>query len=73
MTIVGKSNQSARFRRSRWLLTLILIIYFIYTFVPIWYVIAASTKTNPDLFSSFGLWFASDFHLFQNLHDLFTI
>jgi multiple sugar transport system permease protein len=73
VTIVGKTNQSARFRRNRWLLTVVLAVYFIYTFVPIWYVITASTKTNPDLFSSFGLWFASDFHLWQNLHDLFTI
>jgi multiple sugar transport system permease protein len=73
VTIVGKTNQSARFRRSRWLMTLLLGLYFIYTFVPIWYVITASTKTNPDLFVSFGLWFASDFHLWQNLYDLFTI
>lgn len=73
MTIVGKTNQSARFRRSRWLMTLLLGLYFIYTFIPIWYVITASTKTNPDLFVSFGLWFASDFHLWQNLSDLFTI
>ena len=73
MTIVGKTNQSARFRRSRWLMTLLLGLYFVYTFVPIWYVITSSTKTNPDLFTSFGLWFASDFHLWQNLYDLFTI
>jgi multiple sugar transport system permease protein len=73
VTIVGKTNQSARFRRSRWLMTLLLGLYFIYTFIPIWYVITASTKTNPDLFVSFGLWFASDFHLWQNLSDLFTI
>ena len=73
MTIVGKTNQSARFRRSRWLMTLLLGLYFVYTFVPIWYVITSSTKTNPDLFTSFGLWFASDFHLWQNLYDLSTI
>jgi multiple sugar transport system permease protein len=73
VTIVGKSGTSARFRRNRALLTVVLAVYFVYTFVPIWYVITASTKTNPDLFSSFGLWFAADFHLWQNLSDLFTI
>jgi multiple sugar transport system permease protein len=73
VTIVGKSNASAGFVRSRWLLTGVLGIYFIYTFMPLVYVITASTKTNPDLFTSFGLWFSSDFHLWQNLYDLFTI
>ncbi len=72
MAIVGKTISSAGFRRSRWLLTAVLALYFIYTFVPILYVIAASTKTNPDLFGTFGLWFSSDFHLFENLRDLFT-
>ncbi|HTJ58551.1 MAG TPA: carbohydrate ABC transporter permease [Devosiaceae bacterium] len=73
MSIVGKNFTSARFRRNRWLLTGVLALYFVYTFLPIWYVITASTKTNPDLFSSFGLWFAGDFHLWDNLRDLFTI
>ena len=63
MAIVGRSGAtSASFRRSRWLLTGVLALYFIYTFIPLFYVIAASTKTNPDLFSTFGLWFSSDFH-----------
>ncbi len=73
MSIVGKSKQSARFRRNRLLLTAVLALYFIYTFIPILYVITASTKTNPDLFSTFGLWFSNDFHLWENLVDLFTI
>ncbi|HVY50159.1 MAG TPA: carbohydrate ABC transporter permease [Devosia sp.] len=70
--IVGKTAQSAGFRRTRWLLTAVLALYFVYTFIPILYVITASTKTNPDLFGTFGLWFSSDFHLWQNLHDLFA-
>ena len=41
--------------------------------MPIFYVITASTKTNPDLFTTFGLWFSDDFHLWENLRDLFTI
>ena len=72
MTIVGKTRDSASFRRNRWLLTALLCVYFVYTFIPILYLITAATKTNPDLFTTFGLWFSGDFHLFQNLHDLFT-
>jgi multiple sugar transport system permease protein len=70
--IVGKSANSAGFRRSRWLLTAVCALYFVYTFVPIWYVITASTKTNPDLFSTFGLWFGGEFNFWQNLVDLFA-
>ena len=64
MSIAGKSQKSAKFRRNRLLLTAVLGLYFIYTFIPIFYVITASTKTNPDLFNTFGLWFSDDFHLF---------
>lgn len=72
MAIIGKTAQSASFRRTRWLLTAVLALYFVYTFVPILYVFISATKTNPDLFATFGLWFGDDFHLWQNLHDLFT-
>jgi multiple sugar transport system permease protein len=73
VSIAGKSQKSAKFRRNRLLLTAVLALYFIYTFIPIFYVITASTKTNPDLFNTFGLWFSDDFHLWQNLRDLFTL
>jgi multiple sugar transport system permease protein len=33
--------------------------------------VVASTKETSDLFSSFGLWFADDFHFVQNVRDLF--
>ena len=73
MTMVGKGRDLARLRRNRRLMTGVLLLYLVYTFTPIFYLITAATKTNPDLFTTFGLWFSSDFHLFQNLHDLFTI
>ena len=73
MTIAGKTQKSAKFRRNRMLLTAVLALYFLYTFIPIFYVITASTKTNPDLFNTFGLWFADEFNLWQNLRDLFTL
>jgi multiple sugar transport system permease protein len=70
--IVGKTRDSASFRRNRLLLTGVLMLYLVYTFTPLLYLVTASTKTNPDLFTTFGLWFSHDFHLFENLHDLFA-
>ncbi len=70
MSVTGRRQGS---QRNRILLTAVLGLYFLYTFIPIWYVITASTKTNQDLFNTFGLWFSDDFRLGQNLYDLFTI
>lgn len=72
MTIAARTVRSAAFRRQRWLLTAVLGIYFVYTFIPLLYVIVSATKTNADLFGTFGLWFAGDFNLWENLRGLFT-
>ncbi|HZL06171.1 MAG TPA: carbohydrate ABC transporter permease, partial [Coriobacteriia bacterium] len=42
-----------------------------YFLLPLVWILVASTKSNADLFSSFGLWFADDFSLGQNLKDVF--
>ncbi len=73
MSATIRTQGSRNFQRNRILLTAVLGLYFFYTFIPIWYVITASTKTNQDLFNTFGLWFSDDFKLGQNLYDLFTI
>ncbi|WP_395675808.1 carbohydrate ABC transporter permease [Inquilinus sp.] len=72
MTIAARTVRSAAFRRQRWLLTAVLGVYFVYTFIPLLYVIVSATKSNADLFGTFGLWFAGDFNLWQNLQGLFT-
>jgi multiple sugar transport system permease protein len=54
------------------LLTVVLLLCVAYCLLPLWWVFVASTKSNADLFSSFGLWFADDFNFFQNLQDVFT-
>jgi multiple sugar transport system permease protein len=72
VTIAARTVRSAAFRRQRWLLTAVLGIYFVYTFIPLLYVIVSATKTNADLFGTFGLWFAGDFNLWENLQGLFT-
>ena len=47
---------------------LAVLVYFLF---PLFWLVVASTKASSDLFSSFGLWFADDFHFFQNVRDLF--
>jgi multiple sugar transport system permease protein len=72
MTIVGTTVASARYRRAKLRNTLLLGLFLIYTFFPLYYLVIASTKSNLDLFSTFGLWFASDFNLAANFRDLFV-
>jgi multiple sugar transport system permease protein len=63
-------------KRTRWtrqsLATAFLLVFLVYFLLPFFWLIVSTTKTNPDLFTSFGLWFAPDFNLFKNLGDLFT-
>jgi multiple sugar transport system permease protein len=53
-------------------LTLIAACGLIYFFLPLFWLIVSSTKSNTGLFNSFGLWLSHDFNLFQNIHDTFT-
>jgi multiple sugar transport system permease protein len=63
-------------KRTRWtrqsLATAFLLVFLVYFVLPFFWLIVSATKTNPELFTSFGLWFAPDFNLFKNLGDLFT-
>ncbi|WP_205925948.1 carbohydrate ABC transporter permease [Rhizobium sp. P38BS-XIX] len=72
MTIVGKSKRSPSFRRNRWMLSAILLIIWVYTALPLFYVVVSASKSNNDLFTTFGLWFASDFKLFANIQQVFS-
>jgi multiple sugar transport system permease protein len=44
----------------------------VYFLLPLFWIVVASTKATSDLFGTFGLWFADDFHFFQNIRDLFA-
>jgi multiple sugar transport system permease protein len=50
-----------------------MLAFLAYFAFPLFWLFVASTKQTSDLFSTFGLWFADDFHLFQNVRDLFSI
>jgi multiple sugar transport system permease protein len=41
-----------------------------YFLLPLFWLFVASSKSLPDLFNSFGLWFGHDFHLVQNIREL---
>jgi multiple sugar transport system permease protein len=51
--------------------TLFMLAFLVYFLMPLYWLVVAATKSNDDLFSSFGLWF-SHFNLFNNISDVFT-
>src|SRR3954454_23463235 len=60
-----------RHRRAPTLPTLFMLAALVYFLMPLAWLVINSTKTDGDLFTSFGLWFA-DFNLHTNVRDLFT-
>jgi len=54
------------------MLSAILLVIWLYTALPLFYVLVSATKSNNDLFTSFGLWFTSDFRLFENIRGVFS-
>jgi len=49
-----------------------LLIFTLYFLIPFFWLLVSATKSQADLFGTFGLWFAPNFNLFTNLQDLFT-
>nr|WP_245701300.1 carbohydrate ABC transporter permease [Sanguibacter gelidistatuariae] len=49
-----------------------MVVMFVYVLLPLVWLVINSTKTNGGLFSSFGLWFADDFALWDNIKALFS-
>ena len=50
-----------------------MLAFLAYFLLPLFWLFVASSKDTSDLFSSFGLWFARDFNLVQNIKDLFAV
>jgi len=53
-------------------LTLVMVVFTIYSVVPLAWLIINATKDQASLFSSFGLWFGNGFNLFDNIAQTFT-
>ena len=54
------------------LLTVLTALVGLYALVPLVWLLINATKTQPDLFSSFGLWFSGDFALWDNIVGVLT-
>jgi multiple sugar transport system permease protein len=54
-------------------LTLIMLAALVYFALPLFWLVVSSTKSYSALLDSFGLWFAGGFHLFDNIHAVFTV
>jgi len=59
-------------QRKSIVLTIVMAVFVIYSIVPLAWLIFNATKSQNDLFSSFGLWFGKDFNLFQNIYETLT-
>ena len=49
-----------------------LLIFTLYFLIPFFWLLVSATKSQSDLFGTFGLWFAPNFNLFTNLSQVFT-
>ncbi|MCO1338612.1 ABC transporter permease [Kocuria polaris] len=54
------------------LLTVLTGVVLLYSLVPLFWLLINSTKTQRDLFSTFGLWFGGEFSLFDNIGRALT-
>lgn len=59
-------------RRTRILMTLLVLVFLIYTLAPLVYLAISATKDNADLIGTFGFWFGDRFSLLDNLRTLFA-
>lgn len=53
-------------------LTLLCALVLVYSLVPLVWLLINATKSQSDLFSSFGLWFGDGFSLWSNIKDTVT-
>lgn len=53
-------------------LTGLMVLYLIYTLVPLVWLVISATKTQDDLLSTPGLWFGDSFALFANIKETLT-
>ena len=47
----------------------VMVVFTLYTLIPLWWLVVASSKSRGQLLTTNGLWFA-DFNLFKNIGDM---
>jgi multiple sugar transport system permease protein len=69
---IAQAQRPRRFNlTSMWVMT-VLLVFMLYFLIPFFWLVVSATKSQADLFGTFGLWFAPNFNLFTNLGQLFT-
>src|SRR5690242_10702123 len=58
--------------RKSWTLTALMSVLFVYSMLPLFWLVVSSTKTQGALVSSFGLWFSGPFAFWDNVVQVFT-
>jgi multiple sugar transport system permease protein len=69
---ISRKERPRRFNLSSIGVMTTLLIFTLYFLIPFFWLVVSATKSQADLFGTFGLWFAPDFNLFTNLQSLFT-
>lgn len=67
----GQDGSGLREKKSLGL-TAVMVIFLVYSLVPLFYLVVNSTKSQDDLLATFGLWFGGGFDLFGNIRDVFA-
>jgi multiple sugar transport system permease protein len=70
--VISRKERPRRFNLSSIGVMTTLFIFTLYFLIPFFWLVVSATKSQADLFGTFGLWFAPDFNLFTNLQSLFT-
>jgi multiple sugar transport system permease protein len=68
-----RSRRRRRRNRHSFASELFMLAFLAYFLFPLFWLVVASTKSGTDLFDSFGLWFADDLNLLQNIKDLLAV
>lgn len=53
-------------------LTILTALVAFYSLLPLFWLLVNATKSQPDLLGTFGLWFGSEFSLFDNIKEALT-
>lgn len=70
-SVIRRKRYNPEKRRST-PLTILMWLCALYFVLPIVWLVIASTKSNSDLFSSFGFWFGKQISIWENLQNVFT-
>ncbi len=72
MAAPALARTSPTHARRSLVLTLVMGVYLVYTLLPLFWLVVNATKTQSDLFTTFGLWFSDDFALWDNIVQTVT-